>query len=57
MKMCIKLEVYYSSKIDDYTTSNFYLHQYFSHHRWPFSGTELSLLARWHGELTVPHVT
>ena len=37
MKMFIKLEVYYSSKIYDYTTNNFYPHQRFSHHRQPSS--------------------
>ena len=35
----------------------FYSHRRFNHHRWPSSGTVSSLLARWRGEQTVPHVT
>ena len=58
--MFIKLEVYHSSTISDYTTNNFYSLRRFNRHRRPSSATECSVvtaseMAR--GEQTVPHVT
>ena len=49
------MELYYLSKVHDCTTNNFSPFQRFNHCRRPNSGTELSLLARWRGEQTVPH--
>ena len=44
VKNFIKLEVYHSSTISDYTTNNFYSLRRFNRHRRPSSGTECSVV-------------
>ena len=46
LKMFIKLEVYHSSTISDYTTDNFYSLRRFNRNRRPSSGTECSVVMR-----------
>ena len=44
VKIFIKLEIYHSSTISDYTTNNFYSLRHFNRHRRPSSGTECSVV-------------